>query len=96
MLHRDEIGDILREEVQRARRVYEVAHAHFSSVTTDIPSHLPSPDGTDRIRNAGKAYRATMDAYSAALKEFNDFLTSGVVPERLKNSPEQKKASRFN
>jgi hypothetical protein len=80
---RSEIETILRDEVGRARRAYQQAHLDFNSVTADIPSGLPAPDGTERIRNAGHAYRSTMNVYSDALREFNNFITDGVIPERL-------------
>lgn len=67
----------------RAQKAYELAHAEFMAVANDIPSQLPAPDGTARIVNAGKAYRHTMETYSRALREFNQFVASGTLPERL-------------
>lgn len=84
MLKRTSIEAILRDEVERAKRAYQQAHTDFHGVTADIPSGLPEPDGTDRIRNAGNVYRSTMNIYSDALREFNNFVTDGVIPDRLK------------
>jgi len=81
----DEISRILKQAVIRARSEYERAHAEFKAVTGDIPSGLPPPDGMQRIRNAGNSYRATMDAYQAALHEFNTYITQGRIPVRLKD-----------
>jgi hypothetical protein len=50
---------------------------------SDIPSGLPHPDGTHRIRNASKKYYATMDDYQRAIDEFNEFIKDGTIPERL-------------
>jgi len=80
----DEVARKLRDEVFRAKKAYEVAHAEFMAVADDIPSQLPYPDGTARIVNAGQAYRSTMDTYSRVLREFNSYVATGVVPDRLK------------
>jgi hypothetical protein len=81
---RNEIARILRDKVTHARKAYESAHTAFNTITADIPSGLPHPDGTDRIRFAGSTYRSTMNAYSEALHEFNVFISDGIIPERFK------------
>jgi hypothetical protein len=35
------------------------------------------------IVNAGKKYPYSMEAYNQALREYNNFVVSGKVPERL-------------
>ncbi len=78
--------------MEQARRAYEQAHEAFNSVTSDIPSGLPQPDGTDRIRNAGQVYRSTMNHYSEALREFNTFISGGAVPDHLKKEKKKPQA----
>ena len=51
----------------------------------DIPSGLPHPDGTARIRNTGVSYNFAVHAYSEALKEFNNFISDGIVPDRFRD-----------
>ncbi len=85
MLNRDQIERILRDETEKAKEVYHRAHADFKEIAANIPSGLPHPDGTDRIINAGKAYRFTMNAYDQTLREYNTFILTGQIPERLKH-----------
>lgn len=80
---KEELSRILRAEVTAARIAYESAHTAFQASAADIPSHLPFPDSTDRIINAGKVYRSRMDAYHRALREFNNFVLTGEAPGRL-------------
>ncbi|HWE49468.1 MAG TPA: hypothetical protein VG273_06750 [Bryobacteraceae bacterium] len=84
MVSRDEAARILRDEVSRKKAAYECANVQFNAIADTIPSGLPTPDGTDRILNAGKNYRFTMNAYDQALREYNNFIRTGVIPERLK------------
>jgi hypothetical protein len=83
MRNRQEIETILKADLDLARLAYESARLEFSVVMSDIPSGLPQPDGTGRIRNAGVCYNAAVQAYTAALREFNAFITFGEIPERL-------------
>jgi hypothetical protein len=83
MRNRQEIETILKADLDLARLTYESARVEFSVVMSDIPSGLPQPDGTIRIRNAGALYNAAVQAYTEALREFNAFITEGVVPVRL-------------
>jgi hypothetical protein len=82
----NDIARVLRNDVFRAKRAYEVAHSEFMAVANDIPSQLPQPDGTARIINAGKAYRSTMDIYSRTLREFNNYIATGDIPDRIKEN----------
>jgi len=84
MKARDEIERTLRREVEHFHKAYNIATNEFQNVAADIPSGLPCPDGTDRLINAGKAYRFAMNAYAKALEEYNDFVLTGSIPERLK------------
>lgn len=83
VLPRSEIEKTLFEQVQRAKEVYKSAHLRFNSVSSEIPSGLPHPDGRERIRIAGETYYSAMTAYNLALREFNNFLLDGSVPEYL-------------
>ena len=83
MLCRDEIKRILNDGVDLARAEYETARVEFMRTVAEIPSSLPPPDGTGWIRIAGESYRLSMRAYSTALREFNDFVLEGRIPDRL-------------
>jgi hypothetical protein len=84
VLSREGIERVLTEDLDRARQAYDTASREFKTVTLEIPSGLPHPDGTDRIRIMGDAYNSAMKQYAVALQEFNAFVTHRVVPERLK------------
>jgi hypothetical protein len=88
-LSREEVERILRQEVERRKTGYEGARLEFDRIYNNIPSGLPSPDGTERIKNAGRDYRFNMREYDAALHEFNSFLCWGIIPDRLRE-PERK------
>jgi hypothetical protein len=90
MFSEGEIEKILMAELEKTRKAYEIAFLDFKVVGTEFPSGLPQPNGSDRIRIAGAEYRCAMEAYSLALKEFNDFLTAWVVPERLREKASAK------
>jgi hypothetical protein len=79
-----DIKRVLSEKVEFARVAYESAQMEFRGAIADIPSSLPPPDGTGRIRIAGDSYRFAMRAYSEALREINEFLSQGRIPDRLR------------
>jgi hypothetical protein len=81
----DDVKRTLSERVELARAGYEAAHIEFKQAIAEIPSSLPPPDGTGRIRIAGESYRWAMRAYSDALREFNEFMMHRQIPDWLKN-----------
>jgi hypothetical protein len=56
------------------------------AITSDIPSGLPSTDGTQRIHNAANALKAARKDAMEAHDRLNDYLQHGIVPEDLKRS----------
>ncbi len=84
MKSRSEIERLLFADLERAREKYHGARNVLIDATHDIPSGLPHPDGAVRIRNAGKDSFETLEAYAQALKEFDQFLLSGKIPERYR------------
>jgi hypothetical protein len=83
MLSRYEIEEILKAELVLAKSRHEAAKAYFALVCRDTPSGLPYPDGSQRIINAGRDRTAAQEAFSTALKRFNDFILHGKIPEHL-------------
>ena len=57
-----------------------------SIIQIPYPSGLPPTDGVLRIRNAGQAYHASLEAYAIALREYDAFTRDGMVPEPLRTS----------
>ena len=79
----ERIERILRSELDRTHRLYKAEAAHFRSVTQDIPSRIPHPDGVTRIRQDCDKHNHALDAYTAALRRFNDYAINRIVPDDL-------------
>jgi len=62
----------------------ESATREFNAITSDLPSFIPPPDGTQRIRNASHVLKAARDEMMMAHKRLDDFVKHGVVPDDLK------------
>jgi hypothetical protein len=67
-------------EVDAARQEFFTSLAAFDKVINDIPSHLPSPDGVQRIRNSARQRDLSYAKYRTALKRLSDHL-GNLVPE---------------
>jgi len=61
----------------------ESASVELNAIIGDIPSGLPTPDGTQRIHNAGRALSAARNKVVIAHNRLNDYLSTGIVPEDL-------------
>ena len=79
----EEIEEILRAELERARSRCESARAEFTRVCNDIPSGIPHRDGTQRILNASLEQTVAQEAFAAALKRFNAFILREEIPDDL-------------
>ena len=77
------VEELLRDDLERARLQYEIAKAEFMHVCSDVPSGLPQPDGTQRIKNAARDQRASREAFQVAVNRFNDFILRGKIPDDL-------------
>ena len=53
-----DIESILREKLRRAELTFRTAQDKFRDATSDVPSGLPHPDGTGRVKAAGTSYRS--------------------------------------
>ena len=76
------IEELLIGQLDSARADYDAAHKTFDSLVKDIPSEIPQPDGSLRIRQAGEASRAALEKYRHAVKRFAEYALSGTVPRR--------------
>lgn len=86
VMGKPDIERILAERLRLAQTIFEHAQEAFKQITSDIPSPLPHPDGTQSIKNAGATYRDVMNSYALALREFNEFILHGTIPEDLKEA----------
>jgi hypothetical protein len=95
MRDRFEIEDILRNEVKRTTKELEEAKRNFWQICSDVPSGIPRRDGTLRLQKAAHAQTVAMQALTAAINRFNDFLLNGTVPAECLTSETLSKPTRL-
>ena len=79
-----EIRDALQAELLAAAlRTLEAGEA-LKSLTREIPSGLPHPDGTQRILNASREVTESRYEMMKAHRRVSEFIEHGTVPEHLK------------
>jgi hypothetical protein len=76
---------LLRDLQEATKRADEASDA-FLAITTEIPSGIPHPDGTQNIHNASHKLTAAREAIMMAHTRLNDYLERGIVPNDLKRS----------
>jgi hypothetical protein len=76
----------LLEEIRRATDRTNAAAESFSLIIKDMPSELPPPDSTSRIKQASRELSTAREEMMRAHRRLNDFLSRGVIPEDLKAS----------
>src|SRR5260370_26577420 len=81
-----QVLNVLNQNFQAATERSKAATAAFDAITSDIPSGIPHPDGTQRIHNASREVTVARMELLTAHHRLNDFLNAGVVPEDLKRS----------
>ena len=85
-----EIRHLLEDDFEAAQQRRIAASKRYSEIISDIPSGIPHPDGTDRIRQASGEYRASREDATEAMKRLSDFLIRGIVPPDLERKPPAK------
>ena len=76
---------LLQDVIEWTART-EQATEEFEDVMGQIPSGLPDPDGTQRIKNASAKLSLTRIELMKAHRRLNEHSGSGIVPEDLKRS----------
>lgn len=76
---RNQLQQELKDATERAAR----ASTAFLEVTSQVPSGLPHPDGTQRIRNISHELAFARTALMRAHSRLDEFLVSGIAPEDL-------------
>jgi len=84
------IRQLLQEHFDAAQERRIAASKRYSEIISDIPSGIPHPDGTDRIRQASGEYKASREAATEAMKRLSDFLIRGIIPPDLERKPTAK------
>jgi len=85
----DKVRTQLQQELKDATERAARASAAFLEVTNQVPSGLPHPDGTQRIRNISHELAFARTALMRAHSRLDAFLVSGVAPEDLVSGGEQ-------
>jgi len=70
----------LRNDVLNATEATKIASVEYHTVLNDIPSGLPSPDGKQRIQNAGQRFRVAEARSQKALLRLQDYVLKGKIP----------------
>jgi hypothetical protein len=80
---RDLKAALLKDLAEATERADEASDA-FLAITTEVPSGIPHPDGTQNIHNASHKLTAAREAMMKAHTRLNDYVERGIVPEDLK------------
>ena len=72
----------LKEQLRVARNAQKEAVNRFKAIVRDIPSGLPHPDGSDRIRHAARELTAAHSRMVALLVELNKISQDGDGKKR--------------
>ena len=67
----------LSADVERTRLAYSEASRVYQALAKEIPSALPSSDGTFRLRQAGEQFKEAVRAYTQAVRRLDEFVRSG-------------------
>jgi len=79
----EKVHDLLQQELQAATERAASASAAFLDVTSQVPSGLPHPDGTQRIRNIAHELAFARTELMRAHSRMDTFLVSGIAPDDL-------------
>jgi len=79
------VHDALVRELAEATLRTESATEEFNAVTSEVPSFIPPPDGTQRIHDASHKLTEARKAMMKAHHRLNNFVEHGIVPEDLKH-----------
>lgn len=78
--------EILRDDLDSSRAVYDAAKYRFAQVTTQTSAgNAGDAEEMQRTADAIRAHAQAIVAYTKALTRFNDFLLYGTVPDDLRS-----------
>jgi len=79
----EKVHNLLEQDLKAATEHAATASAAFLDVTSQVPSGLPHPDGTQRIRNISHELAFARTELMRAHSRMDAFLVSGIAPEDL-------------
>ena len=83
-MDRREIHKKLKGDLEKAKVQSKAASDAFNALLNEIPSGLPHPDGTQRIRNASLEKCAAHSRLMWATARMDSFTIAGEIPDDLK------------
>lgn len=84
----EKVHDLLQQELKAATERAASASAAFLDITSQVPSGLPHPDGTQRIRNISHELAYARTELMRAHSRMDAFLVSGIAPDDLVSGSE--------
>ena len=84
----EKVHELLQQELKAATERAASASAAFLDVTSQVPSGLPHPDGTQRIRNISHELAFARSELMRAHSRMDEFLVRGIAPEDLVSGTE--------
>jgi hypothetical protein len=63
-----------------------MASEEFNVIMSSVPSAMPHPDGSLRIRQASRELSAARKEMLRAHSRLDEFLSTGVIPDDLKQA----------
>jgi len=84
----EKVHNRLEQDLKAATERAATASAAFLAVTNQVPSGLPHPDGTQRIRNISHELTFARTELMRAHSRLDAFLVSGVAPDDLVSKDE--------
>lgn len=85
----EKVHDLLQQELKEATERAATASAAFLDVTSQVPSGLPHPDGTQRIRNIAHELAFARTELMRAHSRMDAFLVCGIAPDDLVSGGEK-------
>ena len=85
----EKVRNQLQQELKNATQRAAIASAAFLEVTNQVPSGLPHPDGTQRIRNISHELAFARTELMRAHSRLDAFLLSGIAPDDLSSGGKQ-------
>jgi hypothetical protein len=85
----EKVHDLLQQELKAATERAASASAAFLDVTSQVPSGLPHPDGTQRIRNMAHELAFARTELMRAHSRMDAFLVNGIAPDDLVSGGDQ-------
>jgi len=84
----EKVRHLLQQELKAASERAAKASDAFLAATNTVPSGLPHPDGTQRIRNISHELAFARSALMKAHSRLDAFLVSGLAPDDLRSGEE--------